>query len=215
MPSKTKLSYAPSIRRLPSYLHIIRTFQRTGEQYISGTWVANELNLEPIQVRKDLAITGIVGKPKKGYPVEQLIQAIEHYLAWDIEQRAIIVGAGNLGSALTGYQEFRQHGLHIVAAFDSDPSKVGNFIRQVQIYPMEQLREIVAKMNITLAILTVPSAYAQSSCDAIVAAGVRAIWNFTNIKLKVPDDVLMQREDLSSGYAILSVMIRTQSKVSP
>ncbi len=211
MSTKTKLSYTPSIRRLPSYLHIIRAFQRTSDPYISGTWIANELNLEPIQVRKDLAITGIVGKPKKGYPVEQLISAIEHYLAWDVEQKAIIVGAGNLGSALTGYQEFRNHGLHIVAAFDSDPSKTGKTIHQVQIFHMENLKEIVEKMNITLAILTVPSPYAQSSCDAIVAAGIRAIWNFTNVKLKVPEEVLVQREDLSSGYAILSVMMRTQA----
>jgi len=211
MSTKTKLSYTPSIRRLPSYLHIIRAFQRTSEPYISGTWIANELNLEPIQVRKDLAITGIVGKPKKGYPVEQLISAIEHYLAWDVEQKAIIVGAGNLGSALTGYQEFRNHGLHMVAAFDSDPSKAAKSIHQVQIFSMEKLKEIVEKMNITLAILTVPSPYAQSSCDAIVAAGIRAIWNFTNVKLKVPEDVLVQREDLSSGYAILSVMMRTKA----
>ncbi len=211
MSTKTKLSYTPSIRRLPSYLHIIRAFQRTSEPYISGTWIANELNLEPIQVRKDLAITGIVGRPKKGYPVEQLISAIEHYLAWDVEQKAIIVGAGNLGSALTGYQEFRNHGLHVVAAFDNDSSKTGKSIHQVQIFPMEKLREIVEKMNITLAILTVPSPYAQSSCDAIVAAGISAIWNFTNVKLKVPEDVLVQREDLSSGYAILSVMMRTKA----
>lgn len=209
---KMKLSYAPSIRRLPSYLHIIRAFQRTGEPYISGTWIANELNLEPIQVRKDLAITGIVGKPKKGYPVEQLISAIEHYLAWDVEQKAIIVGAGNLGSALTGYQEFRNHGLHIVAAFDSDPAKVGKFVHQIQIYKLDQLKEIVEAMKVTLAILTVPSPYAQSSCDALVAAGIRAIWNFTNVKLKVPDDVLVQREDLLSGYAILSVMMRTRTE---
>jgi len=140
-----KISYAPSIRRLPSYLHIIRAFQRTGEPYISGTWIANELNLEPIQVRKDLAITGVVGKPKKGYPVEQLIAAIEHYLAWDIEQKAMIVGAGNLGSALMGYQEFRNHGLNIVAAFDNDPSKVGTSIHQVPVYPMDQLRKIIGK----------------------------------------------------------------------
>jgi len=212
---KTKLSYAPSIRRLPSYLHIIRAFQRTGDPYISGTWIANELNLEPIQVRKDLAITGIAGKPKKGYPVEQLIAAIEHYLAWDVEQKAAIVGAGNLGSALIGYQEFRNHGLHIVAAFDNDLSKVGRFIHQVQVYGMEELKAIIEKMNITLAILTVPSPYAQSSCDAIVAAGIRAIWNFTNVKLKVPEDVLVQREDLSSGYAILSVMMRMRSKEMP
>jgi len=202
---KTKLSYAPSIRRLPSYLNIIRAFQRTGDPYISGTWIANELNLEPIQVRKDLAITGIVGKPKN-------IAAIEHYLAWDIEQKAAIVGAGNLGSALIGYQEFRNHGLHIVAAFDNDLSKVGRSIHQVQIYGMEELKAVIESMNITLAILTVPSPYAQSSCDAIVAAGIHAIWNFTNVKLKVPDDVLVEREDLSSGYAILSVMMRLRSK---
>lgn len=207
-----KLNYAPSIRRLPSYLHIIRAFQRTEEPYISGTWIANELNLEPIQVRKDLAITGIVGKPKKGYPVEQLIEAIEHYLAWDVEQKAMIVGAGNLGSALIGYQEFRNHGLHIVAAFDNDPSKVGHPIHQIQVYGMEELKEVIEKKNLTLAILTVPSPYAQSSCDAIVTAGIRAIWHFTNVKLKVPEDVLVQREDLSSGYAILSVMMRTRAK---
>ncbi|HOE75457.1 MAG TPA: redox-sensing transcriptional repressor Rex [Rectinema sp.] len=214
MSQKTKLNYVPSIRRFPSYLHIIRAFQRTGEPYISGTWIANELNLEPIQVRKDLSITGIVGKPKKGYPVDQLIAAIEHYLAWDIEQRAMIVGAGNLGSALTGYQEFRNHGLHIIAAFDSDPLKVGKTIHQIQVYQMNQLKEIVERMKITLAILTVPSPYAQSSCDAIIAAGIKAIWNFTNVKLKVPDDVIVQREDLSSGYAILSVMMRTKAKLS-
>lgn len=208
---KMKLNYTPSIRRLPSYLHIIRAFQRTGEPFISGTWIANELNLEPIQVRKDLAITGIVGKPKKGYPVDQLIAAIEHYLGWDVEQKAIIVGAGNLGSALTGYQEFRNHGLKIVAAFDSDPEKVGKTIHGIEVFPMDRLDAIVHERGIHLAILTVPSPYAQSSCDAIVAAGIRAIWNFTNVKLKVPDHVIVQREDLSSGYALLSVMVRTLS----
>jgi len=208
---KMKLNYTPSIRRLPSYLHIIRAFQRTGEPYISGTWIANELNLEPIQVRKDLAITGIVGKPKKGYPVDQLIAAIEHYLGWDVEQKAIIVGAGNLGSALTGYQEFRNHGLKIVAAFDSDPEKVGKTIHGIEVFPMDRLDSIVHERGIHLAILTVPSPYAQSSCDAIVAAGIQAIWNFTNVKLKVPDHVIVQREDLSSGYALLSVMVRTLS----
>ncbi|MCX8013443.1 MAG: redox-sensing transcriptional repressor Rex [Rectinema sp.] len=211
---KMKLNYTPSIRRLPSYLHIIRAFQRTGEQYISGTWIANELNLEPIQVRKDLAITGIAGKPKKGYPVDQLIAAIEHYLGWDVEQSAIIVGAGNLGSALTGYQEFRNHGLKIIAAFDSDPEKIGKTIHGIEIFPLEQLERIVRERGIHLAILTVPSPYAQSSCDAIVGAGIKAIWNFTNVKLKVPEHVIVQREDLSSGYAILSVMIRTMSSSS-
>ena len=117
--TKNKIPAAPSIRRLPSYLHIIRQAQSDGLEYISGTVIANELVLEPIQVRKDLAITGIIGKPKRGYPVGELITAIEHFLGWDSAKNAILIGAGNLGTALTGYQEFKNHGLNFVAAFDN------------------------------------------------------------------------------------------------
>jgi len=208
MTNKNKVSFAPSIRRLPSYLHIIRSAQTNGDQYISGTVIANELTLEPIQVRKDLAITGIIGKPKKGYPVNDLVIAIERYLGWDGEHKAIVVGAGNLGSALSGYQEFKNHGLNIIAAFDTDPSKVGLSIHGVPIHHLDSLEQIVPMIGAEIAILTVPSPFAASSCDSIVKAGVKAIWNFTNIKLKVPAGITVWREDLSSGYAMLSVMMK-------
>jgi redox-sensing transcriptional repressor len=210
MAIKTKVSFAPSVRRLPSYLHIIRQAQRNKDLYISGTVIALELNLEPIQVRKDLAITGIIGKPKKGYPVDALIAAIESYLGWDQNHRAIVVGSGNLGSALMGYQEFKLHGLDIVAAFDTDPSKVGATIHGVQVLSIDCVEELTGSLGAELAILTVPSPYAQATCDALVRAGIRSIWNFTNVKLKVPDTVLVQREDLSSGYALLSVMVQNR-----
>lgn len=214
MASKQKVSYAPSIRRLPSYLHLIRHAQSNGSQYISGTVIAAELNLEPIQVRKDLAITGIMGKPKRGYFVDDLITAIDSYLGWNIERKAIVVGAGNLGSALSGYQEFKNHGLDIVAAFDTDPAKVGQTIHGVPIYPLEKLEEIVPAINAEIAILTVPSPFAYSTCDSIVNAGIKSIWNFTNVKLKVPENVVVWREDLSSGYAMLSVMTKQAHNVS-
>ena len=212
MVTKQKISFAPSIRRLPQYLHVIRQFESTGGEYISGTLIANELNLEPIQVRKDLAITGIIGKPKRGYPASELIKAIEHYLGWDISHKAIVVGAGNLGSALMGYQEFRNNGLDIVAGFDADPTKIGSRIHGVQIHNIESLDEIVAQITPEIAILTVPSPFAQSSCESIVKSGIKSIWNFTNTKLKVPDYVSVQREDLSSGYAMLSVMMQQLAK---
>ncbi|HOX30757.1 MAG TPA: redox-sensing transcriptional repressor Rex [Spirochaetales bacterium] len=208
--AKTKVSFAPSVRRLPSYLHIIRQAQRNGDYYISGTIIANELNLEPIQVRKDLAITGIIGKPKKGYPVEALVAAIEHYLGWDESHEAVLVGAGNLGSALMGYQEFQLHGLHVIAAFDTDPAKVGGKIHGVPILSMDSLEENIKLLRAEIAILTVPSPFAQATAETLVKAGISSIWNFTNTKLKVPDSVVVQREDLSSGYAILSVMMQTQ-----
>jgi len=207
--ARMKISYTPSIRRLPSYMHIIRTAQANGQFYISGTVIAQELNLEPIQVRKDLAITGIIGKPKKGYPVDALISAIDRYLGWDDVHDAIVVGAGNLGSALMGYPEFRIHGLHIVAAFDTNPDKIGKKVHGVPIVGLDSLESTIQGANIEYAILTVPSFNAQEMADTLVKSGIRAIWNFTNTKLNVPDEVVVQREDLSSGYALLSVMLQT------
>ena len=207
---KVKVSYAPSVRRLPSYLHIIRQAERNSDFYISGTVIAQELNLEPIQVRKDLAITGIVGKPKKGYPVEELIKAIERYLGWDSNHDAVLVGAGNLGSALMGYQEFQRHGLRIVAAFDTDPQKVGSQVHGVPVRAMESWSQGIKAIQAEIAILTVPSPFAQSTAETLVRAGITSIWNFTNTKLKVPDQIIVQREDLSSGYALLSVQMLTR-----
>ncbi len=208
--ARLKISFTPSVRRLPSYLHIIRNAQRNSQFYISGTVIAQELNLEPIQVRKDLAITGIIGKPKKGYPVDALIAAVERYLGWDEMHDAIVVGAGNLGSALMGYPEFRIHGLHIVAAFDTDPDKIGKKVHGVTVLNLADLESTIRDSKVDYAILTVPSPQAQETTDTLVRSGIRAIWNFTNAKLKVPGEVVVHREDLSSGYALLSVMLQTK-----
>lgn len=202
-----KIPATPSIRRLPSYLHLVKQAHAQGLQYISGTIIANELNLEPIQVRKDLSITGINGKPKRGYPVDALIVAIEHFLGWDIPKNAVLIGAGNLGTALSGYQEFRYHGLNFVAAFDNNPDKIGKMIHGVPILSLSYLEENIKSLDATIAVLTVPSSEAQRITDILVKANIKAIWNFTNTKLQVPDSVIVQREDLTSGYAIMSVQL--------
>lgn len=212
--AKQKIAAIPSIRRLPSYLHIIRQSKEEGSEYISGTVIAQELHLEPIQVRKDLAITGIVGKPKKGYPVVALMAAIEHFLGWDETQQAVLIGAGNLGTALTGYPEFQFHGLKFVAAFDQDSSKIGKSIHGVPIYGLESMQDKIRELKAHIAILTVPSAHAQAVADILVAAGITAIWNFTNVKLKIPDEVVVQKEDLTSGYAMLCVMMNARKHES-
>lgn len=202
---KTKIPAVPSIKRLPLYLHVIKQAAREGYDSISGTLIAKELSLAPIQVRKDLSITGIVGKPKKGYPIIPLITAIEHFLSWDSDKNVIIVGAGNLATALTGYQEFRNHGLRFVAAFDENPAKIGTTIHEVPVYSMKELDDVVKKTKTTIAVLTVPSTAAQTTADQVTKAGIKAIWNFTNVKIKLPSDVVSQREDLTSSYAMLCV----------
>lgn len=208
--TRVKVSFAPSIRRLPSYLIIIRQALQNGESYISGTVIAQELNLEPIQVRKDLAITGIIGKPKKGYPVAALVAAIEHFLGWDKVHKAVVVGAGNLGFALAGYREFKLHGLEVIATFDIDRDKLGAIVHGVPVLPLEDLSAFVRDNGVEVAILTVPGPVAQDAADRLVEGDIKAIWNFTDHKLDTPSGVVVHREDLSSGYALLSVMIRNQ-----
>jgi redox-sensing transcriptional repressor len=190
-------------------LHIIRSLRQEGP-FISGTVIAQELNLEPIQVRKDLSITGIIGKPKRGYPVDDLISAIERFLGWNAPRDAVLVGTGNLGTALMGYQDFQFHGLHLMAAFDKNPKKIGTSIHGVPVLPADTMDIQIRNFGVKLAILTVPSPFAQEITDILVGAGVEGIWNFTNLKLKVPDHVAVQKEDLSSGYAMLCVMMRAK-----
>ncbi|RKX98702.1 MAG: redox-sensing transcriptional repressor Rex [Spirochaetes bacterium] len=196
----------PTIRRLPSYLQVVKRYKSEGFTVISGTVIAEELELEAIQVRKDLAVTGIVGKPRVGYPVVELISAIEKFLNWDRGCRAIVIGAGNLGSALMGYQELKDHGLTLVAAFDMSIDRIGPRDNAPTVYPMNEMPGIVAKKEAKLAILTVPARVAQEVSDNLVAAGIRRIWNFTNVRLRVPEGILVMQEDLSSGYAVLTVL---------
>ncbi|UTC61255.1 redox-sensing transcriptional repressor Rex [Treponema sp. OMZ 787] len=205
--TKQKVPAAPSVRRLPSYLQLVKKAETDKLEYISGTVIAEELELEPIQVRKDLTITGIVGKPKKGYPVKSLITAIEKFLGWNKAKKAFVIGAGSLGTALSGYNGLKEFGLEICAAFDSDKKKIGKEIHGLPVFRIEELDQKVKEYNPEIAILTVSPAYAQEAANTLVKAGIKAIWNFTSIKINVPAGVVVQKEDLSSGYAMLGVMM--------
>ena len=203
-----KLASMPTIKRLPSYLLIVESALREERPYISATVIAEELELEPIQVRKDLAVTGIIGKPRLGFPVPELIESINSFLAWNRRHVAFLVGTGNLGSALLGYTEFPRHGMEIVAAFDCAQKKIGSSVNDVPVFAVSEISKLAEKYKPDLAVLTVSPRSAQTIADEIVRAGIKAIWNFTNIRIKVPDDVTVQKEDLSSGYAVLSVKMR-------
>jgi redox-sensing transcriptional repressor len=208
---RAKISAAPSIQRLPSYLSLIRQLENEEGGYISGTAIARALNLEPIQVRKDLALTGIAGKPKKGYRTAELICAIEHFLEWDSPKDAVLIGAGSLGTALMGYAEFSRHGLNIVAAFDNNPRTIGAVIHGIRVLPADTMEIQIKNFGTRIAILTVPSASAQGVAEILIRAGIEGIWNFTNVKLRAPERIKVQQEDLSSGLAMLCVMLRVKT----
>jgi redox-sensing transcriptional repressor len=207
---KEKIAAAPSVRRLPGYLNIVRAFQEEGGQYISSAAIAKELDMDAIQVRKDLSITGVLGKPQKGYPVDSLLAGIERFLGWDTLREAVLVGVGNLGSALLGYREFNLHGLAITAAFDTDHRKIGAAIQGVKIMNSRTMDVQIPGLGVKIAILAVPLDQAQETADVLVRAGIEGIWNFTGAKLAVPGHVAVQQEDLSSGFAMLCIKMHTK-----
>ncbi len=194
----------PTIKRLPLYLRILRKMQANGKEYASGAVVAKELGLDPIVVRKDLAITGAVGRPRLGFQMDEIIPAIEEFLGWSNTSDAFLVGVGNLGTALLGYQGFEQHGIRIVAAFDSSPDLIGKTVHKKTILDIKKLPSLAKRMHVQIGVITVTASVAQGVADAMVEGGIRGIWNFTPAKLTVPDDVILQREDLASSLAVLS-----------
>jgi redox-sensing transcriptional repressor len=193
-----------AIRRMPLYLNLVKQQIAMGEKTLSSTFIAEKLNTEAIQVRKDLAATGVVGQPRLGFCAEELAAAIERLLGWDNLQEAFLIGAGNLGAALIGYEQFIENGLNIVAAFDNDPVKIGTEIRGVKVLSIDRLENLIGRMHIKLAILTVPVEVAQHTAERLVSAGIEAIWNFTPTKIIVPDEVIVERTDLAAGYAQIS-----------
>jgi redox-sensing transcriptional repressor len=192
------------VKRLPAYLQLLRVLQGEGHEYVSGTVLATTHNLEPVIVRKDLAVTGVTGTPRLGFKVSELINAIEKFLGWDHQAKAVLAGVGNLGSALLGYRGFENYGLRIVGAFDQDPQKVGTWVQGRKVMAMSQLAAFVRRGNIQLGVLTAPGEAAQGIADLMVNAGIRGIWNFAPVKLVLPDKVVTHKEDLAEGLAVLS-----------
>jgi redox-sensing transcriptional repressor len=199
-----KTAGVPTIKRMPLYLRLLRQMQAEGKTYASSAVLARALGLEPIVVRKDLAITGAVGRPRLGFPLNELIEHIERFLGWNNTTDAFLAGTGSLGSALLGYAGFAQHGLSITAAFDRDPQIVGSVVHGKKILPIHKLPELARRMHVQLGILTVPEAAAQSVAERMVDGGIRGIWNFTPVRLDLPPHIILQREDLAASLAVLS-----------
>ncbi|MBA4389831.1 MAG: redox-sensing transcriptional repressor Rex [Syntrophus sp. (in: bacteria)] len=201
----TKPIPEPTLRRLPVYYQYLKKMHDEKQtEYISCTKIGNDLNMLPIQVRKDLAITDAVGRPKLGYSVAELVGTIEEFLGWNNTTDAYLVGTGNLGAALLGYQGFREYGLNIIAAFDADESKVGTEICGKTIFHVKKLSDMIRRMGIKIGILTVPAYAAQELADNMVQAGIQAIWNFSPIKVIAPAGIIVQHENLASSLVVLS-----------
>jgi redox-sensing transcriptional repressor len=204
MNQQEKPTPTPTLRRLPLYLHLLKNFQQEGIQHISTTRIAEELQLDPTQVRKDIQYTGIIGTPKIGFQLGKLTAAIEAFLGWNKQTPGILIGVGNLGRAILGYERFPQVGISFVAAFDNDNSIIGKIIRGVHVYPLEEMERVVTQKQVYMGVLTVPAHAAQSTAEHLIACGIHGIWNFSPAILKVPESIIVENADIVTSLAVLS-----------
>lgn len=198
-----------TIRRLPQYLRVFYDLHAYGRSLVSSTDLAAEIHLLPIVIKKDLQAVGAPTKLRAGFKVAGTIEAIENFLGWDNLNKAFLVGTGNLGSALLGFSGFQNHGLEIVAAFDTNPEMVGQEIHGVRIYHTAQLKSVIKSKKLKIAVLTVPDSVVQGITDTLVECGIKAIWNFAPVKLSVPEGVAVQQEDIAAGLAELCAKLKS------
>lgn len=194
-----------ALQRLPFYLNYLKKKQEEGIKNISSPMIAMELDLNEVQVRKDIAcVSKRDGRPKTGHNVDLLIDDIETFLGYNNVDRAVIVGAGQLGRALLHYKGFENYGLEIIAAFDSNPALFNQEINGVKVASIDKLEDLVDRLKVHIGIITVPAQYAQEVCDKMIKGGVLAIWNFAPIHLNVPENILVHNENMASSLAVLS-----------
>ena len=203
--NKKNLLSRQALKRLPIYMSYLKALDLEDTECISSATVAEALDMNDVQVRKDLAaVCRSAGIPKKGFVVRDLIGGISDFLGYSEGNDAILIGAGNLGMALMSYRGFDNYGINIVAAFDSRPEVIDN----KRIFDVSLVGEMCKKMNVKIGIITVPDSEAQKVCDLLVESGILAIWNFAPTHIKAPEEILVQNENMASSLALLSNHLR-------
>ena len=192
-----------TIDRLPLYYRTLRLAQDDGMDIISSDELGRRLELTPEQIRKDLALFGQFGKKGVGYYVNELKFNVGKILGLDNHWNIAIVGIGHLGVALANYQNFIALGFNLVALFDNDPNIIGKTVNHVKVKSIDELQSCAKNLKIDIGVIAVPAQFAQQVADKLVKANIKGIWNFAPVKMRVPEDVKIDNEDLSVGLSRL------------
>lgn len=188
------------INRLTLYHCILSDYIDKKIEFISSKQIAQLLNIDDSQVRKDISILNNSGKNRVGYIVKELKISIEKTLGFKKTKKAFIIGAGNLGTAIANYGNFQDYGLNILSLFDNSPEKIGEIINGMEIQDIKNLPSIAKKEDADIAILTVPARFAQSTADFLVKSNIKYIWNFAPVVLTVPKNVQVWNENLMGNF---------------
>ena len=201
-----------TIRRLSIYTRCLLQLEEDGVKTVSSQELAERFNLNSAQVRKDLAYFGEFGVRGIGYYVAGLKAELQRILGLDREWAVVLVGFGNLGSALFHYKGFARQGFKVVAIVDENPTKIGREVERVPVIASRDMAREVKARGIQIAILAVPVEAAQAVADELVAAGIRAVLNFAPTRLRVPRDVRLNNVDLSIELETLSFYLAKSAR---
>lgn len=196
------------IRRLPKYYRYLADLLARDIQRISSKELSEIIGFTASQIRQDLNNFGGFGQQGYGYNVEALHKEIGKILGLDKNYNAILVGAGNLGQALTNYSGFKNAGFDIKAVFDANPKMIGLKLRDYEIMDSDEIETYVVENNVDIAILCIPRNGAQEVADKLVKVGIKGIWNFAPIDLEVPDDVIVESVNLTESLFTLSYLMK-------
>ena len=202
-----KISNSPAIRRMPTYLHRLFRLRMSGQEWVSCADLAQYMNIPHIVVRKDIAMTALPGNKRHGFRVNELIDAILRLLGWDKTSSATLIGAGSLGAALLGFDDFQSYNFRIESVFDSSPDKIGRSIHGHEVYDLADIRKRLKFAPPKVGIICVPAVGAQLVADILISLGIKYLWNFSNLCLNVPPGVIVQREVIAGGLAVLFAKI--------
>lgn len=183
------------IERLPTYLNALIQLRHDGASTVSSARLGDLTEINPAQIRRDLAHFGSFGKRGVGYDIVTLVDRVQHILGSDHTHRIVLVGAGNLGSAIASYDGLRQKGFVLAAIFDSDPRKIGTRIADIIVQDVATLESTVRSQDIRIGVIAVPPVAAQQIAERMCAAGIRVILNYTPTMVRVPEGVTLHNTD--------------------
>lgn len=198
------------IGRLPRYFRYLGELKDDSIERISSQELSELMQVTASQIRQDFNNFGGFGQQGYGYNVEYLYQEIGKILGLDREHHLIIIGAGNLGQALANYTNFERRGFLIKGIFDTNPALYGKKIRDMQVQPMEKIHRFVEDNDVDIAVLTIPKTGAAEVAELLVRYGIRAIWNFAHVDLKLEEHILVENVHLSDSLMKLSYNINRQ-----
>ncbi len=198
---------APTLSRLRFYLRCLRRLVKEGVKTISSARMGEHCGVSAVQIRKDLSYLGEFGRPGIGYDVKHLLAHLTEIMQLDRQHRVVIIGAGNLGSALAGYSGFVLSPFQIVGLFDNDFSKIGRRLWNLEILDVNRLPALNRDLRANVGMIAVPGDSAQEATDLLVKAGVQAILNFAPAVIDVPPSIALRNVDLTGELEVLCYFI--------